>query len=153
MLVIQDTSALRVDEKGLGLSFHPLIAVDATEGTILGLLENFFLKYKGGERAARKQRDFEEKDSRRWLQGAERAAALAEAGAACVTVVEDREGDIYASFAFKPAQVEKLVRAAQNRRLGDGSYLFAKADTWEEAGQMVLELPGAPGRKARTAQL
>jgi Transposase DDE domain len=153
VLVIQDTSALRVDEKGLGLSFHPLIAVDATEGTILGLLDNFFLTYKGGERAARKKRDFEDKDSRRWLQGAERAAVLAEAGAACVTVVEDREGDIYPSFAFKPARVEKLVRAAQNRRLADGSFLFAKADVWDEAGQMVLELPAAPGRKARTAQL
>jgi DDE family transposase len=142
-----------LDEKGLGLSFHPLIAVDATEGTILGLLDNFFLTYKGGERAARKKRDFEDKDSRRWLQGAERAAVLAEAGAACVTVVEDREGDIYPSFAFKPARVEKLVRAAQNRRLADGSFLFAKADVWDEAGQMVLELPAAPGRKARTAQL
>ena len=34
-------------------------------------------------------------------------------GAACVTVIEDREGDIYECFAFKPANVEKLVRAAQ----------------------------------------
>jgi hypothetical protein len=153
VLVIQDTSALRVDEKGLGLSFHPLVAVDANEGTILGLVDNFFLTRKGGERAAYKQRNFEEKDSRRWLRGAERAAALAEVGATCVTVVEDREGDIYESFAFKPPHVEKLVRAAQDRRLADGSSLFAKADAWDEAGQMVVELPAAPGRKARTARL
>jgi hypothetical protein len=43
VLAIQDTSALRVDEKGLGLSFHPVIAVDASEGTVLGLVDNFFL--------------------------------------------------------------------------------------------------------------
>jgi hypothetical protein len=153
VLAIQDTSALRVDEKGLGLSFHPLIAMDVTEGTILGLIDNFFLTRTGGERAARKQRDFEAKDSRRWLRGAESAAALVEAGASCVTVVEDREGDIYECFAFKPANVEKLVRAAQDRRLADGSSLFAKADEWPEAGQMAVELPAAPGRKARQAQL
>jgi hypothetical protein len=153
VLAIQDTSALRVDEKGLGLSFHPVIAVDASEGTVLGLVDNLFLTRKGGERAARKERDFEEKDSRRWLRGAESAAVLAEAGASCVTVIEDREGDIYECFAFKPRNVEKLVRAAQDRRLVDGSSLFAKADAWDEAGQMVLKLPAVPGRKARTAEL
>jgi hypothetical protein len=68
-------------------------------------------------------------------------------------VVEDREGDIYESFAFKPPNVEKLVRAAQDRRLADGSRLFAKADAWDEAGHMALEWPAAPGRKARTARL
>ncbi|HZV06433.1 MAG TPA: IS4 family transposase [Gemmataceae bacterium] len=153
VLVIQDTSALRVDEKGLGLSFHPLLAVDANEGTTLGPVDNLFLTRKGGQRAAYKERNFEEKESRRWLWGAERAAVLVEAGAACVTVVEDREGDIYESFAFKPPAVEKLVRAAQDRRLADGSSLFAKADGWDEAGQMAVELPAGPGRKARTARL
>jgi hypothetical protein len=153
VLAIQDTSALRVDEKGLGLSFHPVIAVDANEGTILGPVDNFFLTRKGGERATRKQRDFEDKDSRRWLSGAESASALMDAGAACVTAIEDRDGDIYECFAFKPANVEKLVRAAQDRRLADGTSLFAKADAWEEAGRMVVELPAAPGRSARQAEL
>jgi len=153
VLAIQDTSALRVDEKGLGLSFHPVIAVDANTQAVLGLIDNFFLTRKGGESATRKQRTFEDKDSRRWLSGAESAGALAEAGAACVTVIEDREGDIYECFAFKPANVEKLVRAAQDRRLADGSSLFAKADGWDEVGRMVVEIPAAPGRKARKAEL
>ena len=153
VLAIQDTSALRVDEKGLGLSFHPVIAVDANEGTVLGLVDNLFLTRLGGERATRKQRDFAEKDSRRWLRGAERASALADAGATCVTVVEDREGDIYECFAFKPTNVEKLVRAAQDRRLADDTSLFSKADVWSEAGRMAVELPAAPGRKARRAEL
>ena len=42
VLAIQDTSALRVNEKGLGLSFHPVIAVDANGGTVLGLVDAFF---------------------------------------------------------------------------------------------------------------
>ena len=153
VLAIQDTSALRVDERGVGLSFHPIIAVDANDGTVLGLIDNFFLSRKGGERGTRKQRAFEDKDSRRWLSGAESASALAEAGAACITVIEDREGDIYECFAFKPAHVEKLVRAAQDRRLADGTSLFSKASAWNEAGRMVVEIPAAPGRKARKAEL
>jgi len=153
VLAVQDTSALRVDEKGVGLSFHPVLAVDANDGTVLGLVDNIFLARQGGERDKRRQKAFEEKDSRRWLSGAESASALAEAGAACVTVVEDREGDIYECFVHRPANVEKLVRAAQDRRLADGTSLFSKADVWDEAGRMTVELPAAPGRKARTAEL
>jgi len=153
VLAIQDTSALRVDEKGLGLSFHPVIAVDAQSGTMLGLVDTMFLTRQGGERGKRKQKAFEEKDSRRWLDGAKAASALAEAGAACVTVIEDREGDVYECFAFKPASVEKLVRAAQDRRLADGTSLFSKADAWDEAGRMTVELPAASGRRARNAEL
>lgn len=154
VLAIQDTTSVRVDEKGIGLSVHPLIAVEATSGFVLGLVDAFFLDRRGGERAIRKERTFEEKDSRRWLDGAESASKLWEAGAACVTVVEDREGDIYECFAFKPANVEKLVRAAQDRLLADQkTHLFAVADQGSEAGQMTVELPAIPGRKARTAVL
>jgi hypothetical protein len=153
VLAIQDTSALRVDEKGIGLSFHPVLAVEASTGTVLGLIDNFYLTRRGGERAKRKQRGFAEKDSRRWLSGAQSASALAAAGATCVTVIEDREGDIYECFAFKPAGVEKLVRAAQDRRLADGTSLFSKAEAWEEAGRMIVALPAAPGRRARQATL
>lgn len=153
VLAIQDSSALAVDEKGVGVSLHPVLAADADSGAVLGLIDAVFLTRRGGERASRKQRDFADKDSRRWLAGAEAASALAEAGAACVTVVEDREGDIYECFAFKPAGIEKLVRAAQDRSLKGGGSVFAAADAWEEAGRMVVELPAAPGRKARKAAL
>jgi hypothetical protein len=153
VLAIQDTTSVRVDEKGIGLSVHPLIAADATSGFVLGLVDAFFLDRRGGDRARHKDRDFEEKDSRRWLDGAESAAKLWQAGASCVTVVEDREGDIYECFAFKPANVEKLVRASQDRLLEDGFHLFAKADSWPIAGQMTVELPSIPGRKARQATL
>lgn len=153
VLAIQDTTALRVDEKGLGLSLHPVIAVDADNGAMLGLIDNAFLARKGGERGSRKERSIEEKESRRWLEGAQSAAALADAGAASVTVIEDREGDIYESFALKPGAVELLVRAAQDRALADGTRLFATADGFPEAGRISVDLPAAPGRKARKAWL
>ncbi len=153
VLAIQDTTTVRVDKEGCGLSLHPVIAVDANERTLLGLVDAYLLQRKGGERGKRKKRDFEQKDSCRWLDGARSASALAEAGAVCVTVIEDREGDIYESFVFKPDNVEKLVRAGQDRALADDSRLFAKTDSWAEAGQVTVDLPAAPGRKARQAVL
>ena len=116
-----------MDEKGIGLSLHPVIAVDADDGAVLGLIDNAFLDRKGGERGSRKARGIEEKESQRWLSGVESAAALAAAGAAGVTVVADRESDIYESFALKPPGVELVVRAAQDRALACGARLFSKA--------------------------
>ncbi len=143
-----------VDENGIGLSVHPLIGADAANGFVFGLIDAFFLDRRDEDRGSHNERDFEDKDSRRWLDGAESASKLVAAGAACVTVVEDREGDIYECFAFKPDNVEKLVRAAQDRLLADKkAHLFATADQWSEAGQMAIELPSIPGRKARTAVL
>jgi hypothetical protein len=103
MLAIQDTTSVRVDERGVGLSAHPVLAVDALSGSPLGLVDLIFLDREGGRKGERRERDFEEKDSRRWLDGAKSAVRLREAGAACVTMVEDREGDIYECFAFRPA--------------------------------------------------
>jgi hypothetical protein len=153
VLAIQDTTSVRVDEHGVDLSVHPLVAVDAVGGFTLGLVDLIFLDRRGEQRAPRREREFEDKDSRRWLDGAVSAVRLGEAGAACVTVVEDREGDIYECFAFQPAEVEKLVRAGQDRLLANGARLFAAAEAWDEAGRMTIRLPAAPGRKSRQAMV
>jgi hypothetical protein len=50
---------------------------------------------------------FAQKESHRWLEATHRAADLVTAGAACVTVVADREGDIYEEFAGRPAHVDR----------------------------------------------
>ena len=39
VLAIQDTTSVRVDERGFGLSAHPLIAVDAVSGFTFGLVD------------------------------------------------------------------------------------------------------------------
>lgn len=153
VLAIQDTTSIRVDERGAGIFAHPVLAVDAASGFPLGLVDVLMLSRAGGARATRRSRDIAGKQSRRWLEGAQSAARLRAAGAACVTVVEDREGDIYDSFALRPAGVEKLVRVAQNRRLAQGGRLFEATAGFAEAGRMSVDLPAAPGRAARTAHL
>jgi hypothetical protein len=153
VLAIQDTTTVRAVASGRCIALHPVIAVDGLEGTLLGLVDARYFVRHGGKRGQRKDRDLAEKESRRWLDGAEQAAALAACGAAQVTVVADREGDIYEDFASRPQAVEMLIRAGQDRRLADGSHLFAKAEALAEAGRMSVDLPAAPGRRARTAVL
>jgi len=65
---------------------------------------------------------------------------LSASGAAQVTVVTDREGDIYEDFACRPREVDVLIRAGQDRSLVDGSRLFAKAEALPEAGRMTVDL-------------
>ena len=154
ILAIQDTTSVRDDGGGRSLIAHPTIAVEAETGALEGLVHGEILLRAGGLRAKRKARAFDEKQSRRWLSGAEAAAGLLVAGAAQVTVVTDREGDIYEMFARKPAGVELLIRAAQDRALADDAgQLFAALAAQRAAGQVTVALPAAPGRKAREARL
>jgi hypothetical protein len=76
-----------------------------------------FFARNGGKPGRHKEKAFAEKESRRWLDGAERAARLPASGAACITVVADREGDIYEDFASKPEGVEVLICTGQDRVL------------------------------------
>lgn len=153
VLAIQDTTDVRVGCEQGGIVLHPTIAVDAGSGALLGLVHAEFLARPGGSRSLRKERGFADKQSRRWLHGMERSSGLLEAGATAVTVVADREGDIYEDFALRPQGVDLVIRAGQDRALTDGTRLFAKAESLAQAGRMAVELPAAPGRRARTAQL
>jgi hypothetical protein len=153
VLAAQDTTSLRDDGDQRSLQLHPMIAIDAMDGAVLGLAHAEFLYRLGGTKSERKNRVFEEKESFRWLNATRSAAALAEGGAACVTIVADRECDIYEEFALKPKTVELLIRAAQDRVLADGSHLFTCTDRLPELGRETVALPAAPGRPARNAVL
>jgi len=147
VLAIQDTTVVQ-SRGGGGLYLHPVLAVDAEDGAILGLVHAEFLARAGGRKGSRRDRPVAEKESRRWLTGAEQAAQVC-AGAAAVTVIADRESDIFAAFADRPAGVALVVRAAQDRSLGDGGRLFARADGLPVAARATLDLPAKSGRRAR----
>jgi hypothetical protein len=137
---------------GGGDYLHAVMALDAQDGSILGLVDGQTLQRSSGRKKLRRALPIEEKESFRWLQGADAAASVC-AGARRITVVADREGDIYEAFARRPAGVELLIRASHDRSLDDGGKLFAALDDLPEAGRANLDLPASPGRKARTVQL
>jgi hypothetical protein len=151
VLVLQDTTVVR-SEGGGGLYLHPALAVDAVGGAILGLTYACFLSRTWGKKADRRSRPFAEKESRRWLEATERSAQVC-AAAARLTVIGDRENDIFPAFACRPEGADLLVRAAHDRALEDGGRLFAEVDALPVAGRAELDLPAKPGRKARQAQV
>lgn len=153
ILAIQDTTTLRDDGDQASVALHPTIAVDADDGSLLGLVHAQVLHRRGGRKALRKQVPFERKESRRWLDGTQAAARLAACGAGEITVVADREADIYEGFALRPPQTHLVIRAMQDRRLACGGLLFACAEGLPELGRLSVDLPAAPGRPARTAIL
>ena len=129
-----------------------MLVVDADEGAILGLAHAGFLSRDRGRKASRRSKPVQGKESQRWLDGAGKAAEVC-AAAAQVTVIADRESDIFAAFAGCPAGADLLVRAAHDRSLDDGGRLFATADGRPVAGRAQLDLPAKPGRRARAAQM
>jgi len=151
VLAIQDTTVVR-SEGGGGLYLHPTLAVDAASGAILGLTHATFLSRTQGQKAARRKKPIAEKESRRWLDAADRSAEVC-AAAARLTMIGDRENDIFQAFALRPATADLLVRAAHDRALEDGGKLFAHIDALPVAGRAELDLPARPGRKARQAQV
>ncbi len=134
----------------LGFFIHPVVAVDADDEAVLGLVDATIWTRDGAARPERRNRCFEDKESRRWLAGA--VSAGQRLGAAReVIVVGDRESDIYPVFARRPAEVGLIVRVAQNRRLASEELLF---DTKLDArGARTVAVRAKPGQKAREARL
>lgn len=153
VVVLQDTTSLRADGSGRSIQAHVGLAVEVETGACLGLAHGQVLTRAGGKAEQRRTLAFEAKESRRWLDGVEAAAELGRAGARAVTVVGDRESDIYPVFARRPGSVELVIRAAQDRALRDGGRLFATLAAAPLAGRFQLAIPAAPGRQARTAEV
>jgi hypothetical protein len=150
------------DGVSAGFFIHPLVAIDSETEAVLGLLDaQIWTREDAIEAAPRRQRAIEDKESMRWLRGVERAGALL-TDAASVVVVGDRESDIYSCFARRPAGVDLIVRAAQDRLTagaqqgpaGDAS-LFTSPAAWPELTQMLVKVAprrvGDPGRIATVA--
>src|SRR5208337_523076 len=140
------------NDRDLGLFLHPTIAVDAVHGGVIGLVGAQVLNRTGDKVDAFKRRAIEDKESYRWLLAAEEASdVLAEA--ACVTVVADRESDIYEQFARRPAGVHLLTRAAQDRSRDDrvacaGRAPRARGVSGTALWQGVAAPPGDGGSQA-----
>ena len=110
VLAIQDTSEINFKTTperrrglgeigkggGRGVLLHAMLALDADSDACLGLVAGEVWTRPGRVTVLHAKRPLEERVSRRWLSTAERAKEVLKA-AACVTVIDDREGDIYAN--------------------------------------------------------
>jgi hypothetical protein len=140
-----------------GLLLHAGLALEVGSGALLGLVDARVWNRDQGTVPPRRSRATADKESQRWLDTTARAGeALAAANS--ITVVSDRESDIYEHFACRPANTHLIVRACQNRRIeapgaDAGALLFGCVDGLPEAGRFSTKIPAAPGRKAREVEL
>jgi hypothetical protein len=147
-----------------GLFLHPVLAVDAANGGIVGLVDCIVLNRTAGRVSTaktatakrvktHKKRTADNKESRRWLQATEMAGDCL-ANADTITMVGDREGDIYHLFANRPSNVHLLVRSAQNRALAEGGSLAVHCAALPEQARETIDVPAKgknPARKATVA--
>jgi hypothetical protein len=140
-----------------GLLLHPVLAVEAGSGALLGLVSMQVWNRAKGVRAPRRQRETRAKESQRWIDGVRQAGEVL-SPASAITAVSDRESDFYELFARRPANVDLIVRACQNRRIeapaeqADG-LLFGLIDEQLEHGRFTTIIPAAPGRPERSTEL
>lgn len=136
-----------------GFFLHPVIAVDAQDEAVIGLLGAQIWTRGQAKVAPRRDRSITDKESMRWLDGCNSTAELL-GEAASVTMIADRESDIYELFSARPARLELIVRSAQDRSLADGGRLFAAlTEAGELSRRSIRVAPQRPGDPGRTALL
>jgi len=142
-----------------GLLLHPVLAVEAGSGALLGLVSMQVWNRESGKVKPRRQRGTLDKESQRWVDGAREAGEVL-AQASRITAISDRESDFYELFAQRPANVELIIRACQNRRIAlppghgpEDGLLFSFIEALPEQGRFTVTIPAAPGRKERAADL
>jgi hypothetical protein len=167
VLAIQDTSEInfrttREHTRGLGeigkgvgrgVLLHAMVAVDAASEACLGLVAGEVWTRAGRVSVPHKQRPLEQKESRRWVETAVAAKSVL-AEAATLTLVADREADMYALWALVPEPgVHVLGRVHHDRRLVGGGTLTTIAQQWPLAGTRAITLREREDRTRRQANL
>jgi hypothetical protein len=167
VLAIQDTSEIHFNttsqrRRGLGeigrgnqhgVLLHPLLAVDANNGNCLGLLSGEVWTREGRRTVSHDSRELSDKESQRWITTAVAAKPLL-AGAAMVTLLGDRESDIFALYASAAEQrFHVIARSMHDRKLADEIGLYATIDARAAVQRRTIQLPARAQRPARQADL
>lgn len=167
VLAIQDTSEINFKTTtdhhrglgeigkgvGRGLLLHAMLALDAQSTACLGLVAGQIWTRQGRVTVPHEKRRPQEKESWRWISTAERAKSVLSA-AAMVTVIDDREGDIYAKWASVAAQdFHLLTRSMHDRVLADGRSMYETAAGLPIAAVATIDLIARDRRPARQAKL
>jgi len=167
VLAIQDTSEIHFNttpqrRRGLGeigrgnnhgVLLHPMLAVDADDGTCLGLLSGQLWTRQGRRTVSHDLRELSDKESQRWISNVIAAKPLL-AGAAIVTVLGDRESDIFALYAgAAELGFHVISRSMHDRKLAGGEGLYAASDAMAPADWRTIRLPARAPRTERQVRL
>lgn len=167
VLAIQDTSEIKFattveDRRGLGkvkkgnaygALLHAMIGVDADSGIMLGLVGGRIWTRQGDVATPHAQRAVADKESARWIDTAEQARQVL-AGAATITLVADRESDIYAHWARSPGgHVHLLTRLMHDHAVVEGGTVRRTLAALPVAAQATIALRQRVDRQPREAKV
>lgn len=167
VLALQDTSEIKFPttpdnrrdlgrvKKGncWGMLLHPMLAVDAENGTCLGLVGGKMWTRGPDELPPHAERPLSEKESRRWIETAQAAKPVL-AGAGMVTFIADREGDFFVMWACVPEINRHLLsRVMHDHGLVGGGTLRQAVQEVAFCDTQVIELRERADRPARQAKL
>jgi hypothetical protein len=129
---------------GIGFLGHCSLVLDANNETMLGFSDIQFwhrIEDKANNTThAYKKQPIEEKESFKWIQASQQAKQTL-INARSITIIEDREGDIYEQFSCIPDErTQLLIRNRDNRILDDGSRLHDVLKQSKPLGQYDIQL-------------
>jgi hypothetical protein len=138
-----------------GLFVHPGIVVEASNRDVIGMSSIItWCRDKKFLNRQKKSRPIEEKESIRWITTA-LSAKQNITNARMITVIGDRESDIFEIFERVPDErTHLIVRASHDRILETDEKISELLQNTRVIGTYKIELPAITGkRKARTATL
>jgi Transposase DDE domain len=141
-----------------GFFCHPVLVIDPSNQLPIGIsfVEIWNRSWDNLNKYERNYhcQDIKEKESYRWIAGAQETKKIL-TGPSCLTIIGDRESDIYDEFISVPDQrTHLLIRSKINRRLwSEDKNLFEKLDSSEQRASYELEIKHNPKRAARKAKM
>jgi hypothetical protein len=141
-----------------GFFCHPVLVIDANKSIPIGisyakLWNRKWDKLDKYERCYTDQ-DIEDKESYRWIEAAIKTKAVL-SSTPVLTVIGDRESDIYEELVVVPQNgTDLLIRSCTNRILGGSDLnLYEFLDIQEKKDEYEIEVKGNKKRKDRTAKI
>jgi hypothetical protein len=175
LLCIQDTTELnfsynkgRMDDedqdigptndKNIGFFCHPVLVIDPINQLPVGF-SSINIWNRAKDMPNKRERDYKndaikEKESYRWISSARKTKELLD-NVECLTIIGDRESDIYEEFASIPdCKTHLLVRSSYDRSLfGEKQRLFGKLSSSPNRVTYELDIPGGPNRTKRITKM
>lgn len=169
ILAIQDTTNIDLTDhpatsglgyldhrKSSGLKVHSTFAA-TIKGVPLGIINQQVWSREAenlGIAKKRRQRETQEKESQRWLDGLSATQTLIPKEIQIVTI-GDSEADIFDLFSLKrPENSDLLIRGTHNRKVDHcAKYLHLAIRQTETCGTLTVEVKRNPEHSARSANL
>lgn len=147
------------NKTGLGFLLHGSLVIDAEKETMLGF-SDIQLWHRTEDKCNSTTRIYktqfiEQKESHKWIKSSRNSKEVLRS-AKMITIIEDREGDIYEQFCTIPDEkTHLLIRSKENRKLADGTLLYDSIAQEKIAGSYSFNVTAdiRKNRKGRIAQI